>query len=192
MEQKQWLTVVAAVVILIAIVIGSVVLLITQPPAVQIIVNPPVPTATPLPTATPAPVNIYVTGAVQSPESRVVLPPRSRVEAALQAAGGALPDADLARVNLAAFVRDGDQVHVPRVGEADIALATPSGGVVVAINSANSEALQTLPGIGPALAERIIAYREANGRFASLDELQNVSGIGAVTLDNMRDLIALD
>lgn len=174
--------------------IGATVILWTSRPApVQILINPPRSTATPAPTATLAPIEVYVTGAVASPETIVSLPVGSRVEDAIQAAGGTNPSADLQRVNLAAILSDGDQVHVPTLGEAaPIALPTDSAPSLVYINRATQAELEALPGIGPSLAARIIAYRTENGRIADLDDLDNVSGIGPALLEDLRDRIAFD
>src|SRR5690606_33435505 len=140
-------TVIAFAILALLIVGGMVLLLATRPQPVQITINPPIPTNTPPPTSTPSPLTVYVTGAVNQPESLHTLPPGSRVQDAIDAAGGTTDSADLSRVNLAAFVRDGDQVHVPSVDEAEVELPTPSGGAVIHINTATVEELDSLPGI---------------------------------------------
>src|ERR1700694_3910509 len=89
---------------------GIAVLLTYRPPATQITIIPPAPTLTPPPSGTPGPMKIYVTGAVADPFTVYVLPPGSRVEDAVNAAGGTTDDADMSRVNLAAALHDGDQV----------------------------------------------------------------------------------
>lgn len=107
------------------------------------------------------------------------------------AAGGFTDQADPAGLNLARFLTDGEQILVPAVGEAPPAGAV--GGVTadgkVNLNTADAAALDTLPRIGPALAERILAWREQNGRFTSVDDLLDVPGIGSATLEGLRDLV---
>ena len=191
-------TLIAFIVVALLIIGSGALLLSSRPEPVQITINPPIPTATPLPTATPAPIFVYVTGEVNQPETTVEVPFGSRVMDAISAAGGFTDHADRALVNVAGILRDGDQVHVPALpsisdGDAGLGqLPTPSGGNVIYINSATVEELQTLPGVGPALAQRIIDYREANGSYSSLDDLDQVSGIGPSILESLSDLIAFD
>lgn len=185
--------IVAFVLLAIAIVGGGALLLATRPHPVQITINPPVPSATPEPTATPGPITVYITGAVQQPQTTLSLPAGSRVEDAIDAAGGLLDEADLDRVNLAQILRDGDQVHVPFVAvEEEVVLATPNAAGVVRINSATAEELENLPGVGPALAARIIEFRDLNGPFASLEDLDRVSGVGPALLEGFEGLIEFD
>lgn len=133
---------------------------------------------------------LHVIGAVAEP-GIVELALGSRVVDAIASAGGPAPDADLSGVNLARVVADGEQLRVPRVGEVPAAVPGAGSGVAadgrVNINTADATALETLPGVGPALAARIIAWRDENGPFRSVDELTAVSGIGEKTLDGMRD-----
>ena len=177
--------------------LGATVFLLRRPPSsegavMQIATAPPTPT--PAPTSTPAPVRIYVSGAVPHPDV-YQLPPGSIVKDAVTAAGGSLPTADLARVNLAQQLRDQQQVHIPLVGETPAPVGSSvqasihsSGGDCVDINSATLEELDELPGIGPAYAQRIIEYRTAHGSFQNVEELTQVKGIGPATLQEIRDL----
>lgn len=195
--------------VLVAVVASGVLLLMTRPEPVEIAIVPPQPTATLLPSATPAPHMIYVTGAVAQPETTVSVPPGSRVQDAIDAAGGALPDADLTRVNLAGQLRDGYQVHVPVTGDvttdagegvvepeatvaSELGLPTPMGGQLVNVNTATAEELDVLPGVGPAIAARIIAYREENGPFTTLESLMDVSGIGESTIEGFEGQVRFD
>jgi competence protein ComEA len=185
-------TIATFVILAVMIGVGVFALLVTRPQPVQITIIPPQPTPTGLPSATPAPISVYVTGAVASPESLLVLAPGSRVQDAVEAAGGAAENADLARVNLAGILHDGDQVHVPSLEETQTVLPTPGGGGIVYINRATAEELATLPGIGPALAERIVAYRTANGAFADLAALDEVEGVGPALLEQLAPLISFE
>ncbi len=136
----------------------------------------------------PAPAELYVhvLGAVERP-GLYVLHADSRVVDALAAAGGSTDAADLAGVNLARPVEDGEQILVPVVGAISDPSAAPPGDGTVDLNTADQAALEELPGIGPALAERIVAWREENGRFRTVDDLLAVPGIGEKVLEGLRD-----
>ena len=163
-----------------------------------IAVSPPQPTSTPLPTPTPAPIRVHVTGAVVQPDV-YELPPGSIAQHAIQAAGGPSPDADLNAINLAIELRDQQQVYVPCQGEADrpppvSGGASGGGGTAggrVNINTATATELEVLPRIGPAMAQRIVDYRAANGPFAAIEDIQNVPGIGSATFEGLKDLITV-
>ena len=158
-----------------------------------IITAAPLPTVTPTtPTSTPGPLNVSVDGAVNKP-GNYVLPPGSLVDDGMRVAGGPTADADLERINLALGLHDGDHVHVPRVGEV-LPTPTPYGLSAdgrVDINLADAALLETLPGIGPAIAGRIIEYREMNGSFETIEEIQVVQGIGPATFGGIKDLITV-
>ena len=143
------------------------------------------------PTLTPGPLRVYVSGAVQHPDV-YLLPPGSIVKDALLAAGGAITEADLVSINLAHPVADGEQVHVPRAGEPSpvrLPSADPLAPAKVNVNTADLAALETLPGIGPELAQRILDYRQAHGPFVQVEDLLAVPGIGPAILEKIREEI---
>ena len=154
---------------------------------------PPLPAAPLTTTATaPSEVVVDVAGAVRHP-GLYRLAQGARVADALRRAGGATRRADLSLVNLAQLVADGEQVLIPRRGEAAAAGPTGSSGVStgpVHLNSATVEQLDTLPGVGPVTAQRIVDYRAKHGAFSSVDELDAIPGIGPARLDQLRDLVA--
>lgn len=174
-----------------------------RPVSTPVEIIPPEPTPSPVPTstATAMPLRVYITGAVLHPDV-YRLAPGCIVKDAIEAAGGVTSDADLVRINLAQELHDQQQVYVPRIGEADAPPAVTDGlpapsssegapGGKVNINTATLEELDTLPGIGPALAEGIMEFREANGPFKSIEEITLVSGIGQVTFEKMKDRISV-
>lgn len=149
--------------------------------------------ATGLPTAAGV-LLVHVVGQVRR-AGVVRLPPGSRVLDAVRAAGGTTSSADLNRLNLARSVADGEQIVVPKPGENLPVGGVPSGGAgvgsegqgstaggpggaLVNLNTADATALDTLPGVGPVIAQRILDWRTQHGRFSSVDELGEVSGIG--------------
>ena len=163
------------------------------PPAAQPL--PPLPVEPPKPTA----VVVHVVGAVRR-AGLYRLRQGDRVADALARAGGATRRADLALVNLAALVSDGEQVVVPRRGAAGAgAGGGAAGGAAdatgvstgpVHLNGATLEQLDALPGVGPVTAQRILDYRAKHGAFGSVDELDAIPGIGPARLDQLRDLVA--
>lgn len=148
--------------------------------------GPPPPQAT-----APAELVVAVTGKVREP-GLVRLPAGARVADAIEAAGGVLPDADMDLLNLARKLTDGELVVVgmPAPG-GQLGGAAGMPGAKVNLNTASSVELQSLPGVGPALAARIIDYRERNGPFRSVSELREVSGIGDVRLAELQDLVTV-
>ena len=149
--------------------------------------NPTLEIVLPTPTSLPL-LQVYVTGAVESP-GVYTLTEGDRVAQAVEAAGGPVEEADLERVNLATRLRDEDHWHVPRVGEPLASSQEATAPAEVDINSANLEQLDSLPRIGPVLAQAIVSYREAHGPFSSVEDLLNVSGIGVATLEAIRSLV---
>ncbi len=169
--------------------------------------------ATSLPFSQAASIGVDVIGAVQSPGLYYV-PPGARVDDVITAAGGFAPDADRDAVNLAARVEDEQQLRVPRVGDA--LAAAPSTVVVdnqvvvsgsdasdtlpvehptsgrLDLNTADKAALEGLPNIGPVTAQRILDFRATNGRFHSLDQLDEIEGIGSATINSLRDLVIVN
>ncbi len=138
-------------------------------------------------------VTVHVAGAVRRP-GVYRMRPGARVDDAVARAGGARPRADLSQVNLAAKVEDGRQILVPRRAAALPAGGTapasePQPGVPLNLNTATLEQLDELQGIGPATAQQILDYREAQGGFGSVDELDKVPGIGEVRLATLRELV---
>ncbi len=142
---------------------------------------------------------MHVVGQVGTP-GLVRVPAGSRVADALAAAGGATAGADLARVNLARPVVDGEQLLVPLPGEV---VAAPPGGADasggdagpgggrVDLNQADLTALDALDGIGPVLAQRILDWRQEHGRFTSVEELGEVTGIGDALLTRLRETVTV-
>lgn len=192
-------TLLAVTIIAAAVLAGIVLLMASRPAPVTITINPPPPTPAPAPTFTPSPAVVYITGAVNQPGALVTLPAGSRVNDALAAAGGATAGADLERIDLAALIHDGDHIHVYQQGEAALAFEPAQSGdsgsgetALVHVNRATQEELESLPGIGPALAGRIIAYRESHGDFTTLQSLTEVSGIGDHTIQQLEGLVAFD
>jgi competence protein ComEA len=154
---------------------------------------------------TDVPIEVHVIGAVLRP-GLYILADGSRVQDAITAAGGLTSDADPDALNLAAKLKDGQQLDVPsRTGAptpgpeatAGFRILPQPGGTPTArsdlidINTATADQLASLPGIGPTTAQRIVDYRTENGPFARIEDLLNVPGIGPATFDNIRDLITL-
>jgi competence protein ComEA len=153
---------------------------------------------------------VYVVGQVRRP-GVVSLGSDARVQDAIEAAGGATGRADLARINLARKVVDGERILVPKPGqklEDDPAVGGGSAGVAggdsggvtsgaaggapgtpIDLNTATVTELDALPGVGPVLAGRIVEWRQSNGRFTTVDDLNEVSGIGDATMEKLRPMV---
>jgi competence protein ComEA len=187
-------------------VLAGVLVYVSRAPAGQSIILKPAPTA--------APIAVHVIGAVPRP-GLYEFPEGARVQDAIDAAGGLLAEGNADALNLAALLEDGQQLDIPYEGGSappeeersslDLPSAdgteTPTDGSennteeansdveLVNINSASLEELDTLPGIGPTTAQKIIDYRDENGPFSTIEDIMNVSGIGPATFEEIQDLI---
>ena len=153
---------------------------------------------------------IHITGSVKNP-GIVKLKEGSRIEDAIEAAGGLTENADITKVNLAYILEDGTKIRIPssedeEIGDEEIINNEIGENVVINetnetsssknkssinINKASEAELQTLPGIGASLANRIIEYRKQNGKFSSIEDIKNVNGIGESKYSNIKDLITV-
>ena len=146
---------------------------------------------------------VHIIGEVNNP-GVVTLPEGSRIIDAINKAGGKTEEADLSKINLAYIVEDGTQIYIPRINENlnQVNLITDGAGigviindsnleeneveVKVNINTANKEKLETLPGIGETTAQKIIDYRESNGKFKTIEDIKDVSGIGDAKFESLK------
>ncbi|MDR3304818.1 MAG: helix-hairpin-helix domain-containing protein [Clostridiales Family XIII bacterium] len=151
---------------------------------------------------------VDIGGAVANP-GVIALPNGSRVEDAIEAAGGLTENANAAPINRAALLSDSDKVYIPTNEEVESGTALPSAGTggdagqsgaggnsqtaqgKINLNTADSQTLQQLNGVGPATAQKIIDYRSANGAFRSIEEIMNVSGIGQKTFEKLKEYITV-
>lgn len=155
---------------------------------------------------TEAPIAVHVIGAVARP-GLYEFPTGARIQDAIDAAGGMLAEASSESLNLAQLLEDGQQLDIPYKAGQEPVISTPGidlpssvtptpsadpNAELININTATLEELDTLPGIGPSTAQKIIDYRTANGPFANIEDLVNVSGIGPSTMDQLRPLITVD
>ena len=143
-------------------------------------------------------ITVYVTGAVNQP-GIVTVPEEARVADAVNACGGVLPTAALDQVNMAQKLKDGQQVRVPEKSTDAAAAAGGAGNQEkgtdasgrVNINLADEKTLDSLPGIGPAMAKRIIDYRNTEGMFQSPEDLKKIKGIGDAKFEKLKDKITV-
>jgi competence protein ComEA len=151
------------------------------------------------PVPTEKPIVVHITGAVPRP-GVYALAQGSRVQDVISAAGGFLADADKTGINLARALEDGEQLDIPYGEGASPVLGTEvpieetvpaSSSELININTASQAELESLPGIGPTTAQKIIAYRETNGPFVTTQDIINVSGIGPGTYERIKDLITV-
>jgi competence protein ComEA len=185
-----------------AAVLGAALFFVRRPSSEPIEILPPptlMPTVTPSATPTPGPLRIDVAGAVASP-GIYLLPRGSLVADAVAAAGGPAPGADLDRINKAMPLQDSMQVYVPRVAQPIPTVINPSAspaptrpgqtavpGKSVNLNTASLDELDTLPGVGPATAQRIVEGRP----YGAVGDLMRVKGIGQATFDKLKDLVTV-
>lgn len=142
--------------------------------------------------ASPALIRVHVSGAVVNADKVYQLKEGARVEDALKAAGGCRQDADLSKINLAGMIEDGQKIYVPRLGEdwtEDEKNQESGGNHLTDLNKADKIELDALPGIGPALAQRIVDYRQEHGAFQNIEEIKNVRGIGEALFEKLRQYI---
>lgn len=178
---------------------GTIYFLRRPEPSAMVITTP-----TPKPTPTVATLVVDVRGAVSNP-GVYTLPAGSRVQDALARAGDVLTNADMRTLNLARKLNDGEQIYVPTQGEATLipppsssrsnpartsTVSAPAGKIN--INTATLAELETLPGIGATIAQRIIDYRSQNGNFQKIDDLKKVRGIGDALFAQIKDLITVE
>lgn len=148
------------------------------------------------PTVSPTPILVDVSGWVRHP-GVYEFHEGDRVIDAIEAAGGARPGAGLEALNLAAPLADGTQILVPKAGAVPAGASGGSGTTsgsstaLININTASATDLEALPGIGEVISQRIVDYRTQNGPFTSVDQLQDVSGIGEAILAEIRDLVTV-
>ena len=152
---------------------------------------------------------IHITGSVKNP-GIVKLKEGSRIEEAIESAGGLTENADITKVNLAYVVEDGTKIKIPSASEEDIgdediidsksgdniiieenAVPSNNSTQTININKATEKEFETLPGIGPSLASKIIEYRNQNGKFESIEDIKNVNGIGDNKYEKIKDLITV-
>ena len=137
---------------------------------------------------------VHILGAVAKP-GLYELHDGDRAVDAIAAAGGFTAKADQQQLNLARFISDGEQIYVAEKGEVQDASGSSAHGTAkgakVNLNTADAATLETLPRVGPAMAARIIAWREANGRFSTVEDLMNITGIGEKTFADLKDLVTV-
>lgn len=152
---------------------------------------------------------IHITGSVKNP-GIVKLKEGSRIEDAIESAGGLTENADITKVNLAYVVEDGTKIKIPSASEEDIgdediidsksgdniiieenAVPSNNSPQTINVNKATEKEFETLPGIGPSLASKIIEYRNQNGKFESIEDIKNVNGIGDNKYEKIKDLITV-
>jgi len=184
--------------VLAGFVLAGVLVFVSRAPAGEPIVLQPAPTKTP--------VEVHVVGAVPRP-GLYEFAEGARVQNAIDAAGGLLAEANVDALNLAELLKDGEQLSIPYKdgsapqggtampvlpGSTEASPTNASNADLINVNTASLEQLDSLPGIGPTTAQKIIDYRTEHGPFSTIDDLDNVSGIGPSTLDQIRALVTVN
>jgi competence protein ComEA len=150
-----------------------------------------------LPTVTVSPIKIHITGAITNP-GVVNIPVNSRIQDAINAAGGVTDEADLAPINLAAVVTDGQKIIIPILGETldqnsvTVQKSSSDGSLLISLNSADQKELEKLPGIGEEKAKAIIAERDKRGRFQFVDDLSDIPGFTQNLLNQIRPFLYIE
>lgn len=149
------------------------------------------------PAPTERPIVVYITGAVPRP-GVYALPKGARIQDVISAAGGFLAEAAKESINLAQVLEDGERLDIPYTEGFSPVIPTPEERLVIPqatelinINTASTFELETLPGIGPTLAQKIVEHRDQNGPFLSTEDIINVSGVGPGTYERIKDLITV-
>ena len=148
-------------------------------------------------------IKVYVTGEVNSP-GVIELEEGARIQDAIEGVGGIKPEANLKDINLAYEVSDGEKIYIPSLSEESSEVCQESGNLStsassvgtgsngkVNINKATASELTNVPGIGASTAQKIVSYRDENGKFKSVEDIKNVSGIGASKYESMKDYITV-
>ncbi|MDD5370856.1 MAG: helix-hairpin-helix domain-containing protein [Anaerolineaceae bacterium] len=151
-----------------------------------------------IPVPTQSPYLVQVIGAINQP-GVVAVPMGSRVQDAIDAAGGMRPDAEIQSLNLARILQDGERIYVPSIGEYVLTNATPPPArpdiplpaSLINLNTASQAELEQLPSIGPSKAQAILGYRQSQGAFTSIDELLDIPGIGPSLFAKIKDLVTI-
>lgn len=145
-------------------------------------------------------IKVYVTGEVNNP-GVIELEEGARIEDAIKGAGGFTKDANLKNINLAYEVLDGEKIYIPNLAEMEIEETESQGTLIegdsgalsskVNINKASTAELTKIPGVGESTAQKIISYREENGKFKNVEDIKNVSGIGASKFEKIKEYISV-
>ncbi|MCC7369002.1 MAG: ComEA family DNA-binding protein [Chloroflexi bacterium] len=186
---RAWLA--AAMLGAVAVSLGVLIVRRPEPPRVVVQQQPTVKPVAAVSPQTPAVLVVHMSGEVIAPGT-YRLPVGARIEDALKAAGGPSGEGDIHRINLAARLADGQQIVVPKRVDPMLAIAahipSPTPGRL-SINTASVAELDRLPGVGPVTAQRIVAYREQNGPFESIQQLRTANLVNATTFERIKELV---